>query len=370
LKTTKRVKNANFDRKTFDLVCKMATDLISNFAGIITNDRFEELNDNHLYASDVQSEQLFNLLREAENTEWGIRYEFKNIISYQDFRERIPVSTYEDLQPVIKRLELGESNITWSGLPKQILSSFNKTSVPVSEQALDEVFIQGMHDNYIIHLHKKADSHLFSGYFVFVGNESESIVMDELEEFLRKNEPFILSLLDRPKYQGMIRLSDNQLKQLIKDINPDKITCFKGTPTSLQRLINLSIKNDFSTPDFILDAEVLFHRTALTSTELFKQKSGLSPAIAVQSYYCSPEGFFGIQDKKQDDSFLLMLDLSQFYEFIPVSTPEVSPIPLGDVIPGIDYQLILTTCSGLWRYKSEGPHFRFLSTSPYRFILI
>jgi len=360
-------KISTFEAQTLTL---MASDLITNLVGIFTKDRFEEIQDNQLHASDMQIEQLFNLLREAQATKWGKTYDFKSIGSYQDFRERIPVQSAETLEPHLKQIMDGTTNILWPGVPKRLLSSFNGSSVPITEQALAESFTQGAYDAMTIHMHYRQESRLFSGYFVHIGNETEPSMMDELDDFLKQNEPFILSLLNRPRFTGLIQLSDNHLRQLIKEMRTEKVSCFHGSIESLRRLLKMAIQEKGRLPAFITDAEVLFYRTVNTSETIKKSKEGLELPFRVQCAYCSPEGFIGIQDNPVDESFLLLLDVSQFYEFRPADKPNENPIPLEDVTINIDYQLILTTCSGLWRYLSEGPCLRFVSTKPYRFLLV
>jgi hypothetical protein len=80
------------------------------------------------------------------------------------------------------------------------------------------------------------------------------------------------------------------------------------------------------------------------------------------------EGFFGIQDQKDSDELLLMLDYGVFYEFIPIEEQDKEypeAIPLGEVEIGKNYALVITTNSGLWRYNI-GDTIKFTSTSPYR----
>lgn len=347
----------------------MASDLITNLAGIFTKDRCLELADNHQHASDVQNEQLFDLLRSAENTEWGRTYDFKTIVSYQDFRERLPVTTAEAFKPTLQRLHDGAANLCWPGLPKQLLTSFQGNTIPVTEQSVTETFIQGTYDSYALHLNNHPDSRLFGGYFVHLGNEGEAPFMDEFVDFLRQHEPFILSLLDKPSFTGLLTLSDNQLRQLIRELRNEKVTSFKGSPSAFARLAKLVDEEDGKAP-FIMEAEVLFHRTTLTNEALREQASSLQLNLPVQRTFCSPEGVIGIQDKPDDDSYLMSLDLSQFYEFIDEHHPSTAPIPLDSIEPGRPYRLVLTTCSGLWRYVSDGPHLQFTSRNPYRFILV
>ena len=59
-----------------------------------------------------------------------------------------------------------------------------------------------------------------------------------------------------------------------------------------------------------------------------------------------------------------MLDYGIFYEFIPLNNTD-KIIPLGEVELGINYAIVITTNSGLWRYKI-GDTIKFTSLNPYR----
>ena len=65
------------------------------------------------YPHDVQDEIFKKLILEASATEFGKKYGFGDIDSVARFRDRVPVSTYEQLYPYIKRLMRGEQNILW-----------------------------------------------------------------------------------------------------------------------------------------------------------------------------------------------------------------------------------------------------------------
>lgn len=350
----------------------MAFDLISNLASLYYKDRLNELDEYCSNASDIQSEQLFNLLREAEDTEWGKKYDFRTIFSYQDFRERIPVSDFGTLKQYIERIEKGESNLIWPGIPKSILLSFNEEKIPVSSQAIDETFFQGTNDLYAVHLREIPDSKIFGGYFLSVGNDGENKFMDKLSVLLRESETFLFSLLSLPKKSEMCEMSEENIGKFIREISTEKVSCFKGSPQGLVNFIDKTEKyrDENGNIPFMADAEILFHKTTILSSSLDSLKAGLGLPVPVLSYFCSPEGFIGLQDDPKDNSFLLMLDLSTFYEFLPASAPDTQPVPLEDIEPGEDYQLILTNCSGLWRYLSGGPKLRFVSKNPYRFLLV
>ncbi|HCX22330.1 MAG TPA: hypothetical protein DHN29_10465, partial [Cytophagales bacterium] len=84
--------------------------------------------------------------------------------------------------------------------------------------------------------------------------------------------------------------------------------------------------------------------------------------------YNASEGFFGIQDQTDSTEMLLMLDYGIYYEFIPADQwDEENPKTIGleDVQVGKNYAIVITTNSGLWRYKI-GDTVRFTSVNPYR----
>ena len=83
--------------------------------------------------------------------------------------------------------------------------------------------------------------------------------------------------------------------------------------------------------------------------------------------YNASEGFFAIQDQNESDELLLMLDYGIFYEFIEIDNANQSEkiVDLSEVEVGINYALLITTNSGLWRYKI-GDTIMFTSLKPYR----
>jgi hypothetical protein len=89
----------------------------------------------------------------------------------------------------------------------------------------------------------------------------------------------------------------------------------------------------------------------------------------VETYNAS-EGFFGIQDQRDSNDLLLMLDYGIYYEFIPMSdfkgTSSTNVLPLEKVEPGVNYAVVISTNGGLWRYII-GDTIRFTSIRPYRF---
>ena len=63
----------------------------------------------------TQKVVLQEMLSTSENTEIGKKYDFKNIKSVSDFRKKVPISAWEDYEEYANRLTKGESDILFPG---------------------------------------------------------------------------------------------------------------------------------------------------------------------------------------------------------------------------------------------------------------
>lgn len=85
--------------------------------------------------------------------------------------------------------------------------------------------------------------------------------------------------------------------------------------------------------------------------------------------YNASEGFFGIQNERNNDDMLLLTDNCVFYEFIEINEIDgksKNVIPLSQVEVGKNYALVITTAAGLWRYEI-GDTIQFTSLQPFKF---
>ena len=69
--------------------------------GLIVNKRLNELTYDPMQSQD---EFVMRLIRENAKTAYGMEKGFSGITSLQEFRERIPLTSYEDYAPYIKRI--------------------------------------------------------------------------------------------------------------------------------------------------------------------------------------------------------------------------------------------------------------------------
>lgn len=355
------------------------SDFFTDIAQLSFKTRLEELKDYANASFDIQNEQLFNLLNEAQGCFYGKKYDFRSIFSYQDFRERLPILQNPDIQPYLRKMTAGKPNILWPGVCKHFVKSpqigsknshNNKHLLPVSDQMISENFFQGINDCYALYLKDHSDSRLFAAFSVWLGVDSKEEYLGNISAVLRKNMPFVLSLLTFPNELPEDQAANEQLaEEILKKCQQDKISNFQGSPSLLKAFLEKAFAffGKMNIQEICPSAEVFFHRGTPGVNQMEQGVEGLN----YQASYCSAEGFFGIQDQPGEAALLLMLDTSVFYEFIPVnsSLEPQNAVPLEEVVLGKDYRMIISTCSGLWRYCSEGPAIRFVSEKPYKFIL-
>ena len=70
------------------------------------------------YQPHKTQENVFQqLIAKAKNTAFGLDHDFNRVKTYQDFKDRVPVSDYEGLRAYIDRILAGEKDVLWKGRP-------------------------------------------------------------------------------------------------------------------------------------------------------------------------------------------------------------------------------------------------------------
>ena len=142
------------------------------------------------YPHEVQEELLFNLIKQAENTFIGKEYGFNSITNYKTFSERVPVSTYEELEPLIERTRKGEQNIFWNTPIKWFAKSSGTTNakskfIPVSPESLENCHYKASKDLLCLYLNNNEDSQLFTGKSLRLGGSKQ--LYEDNNTFFVKN---------------------------------------------------------------------------------------------------------------------------------------------------------------------------------------
>ena len=356
--------------------------ILNSFATWVLKQRIHQMELFLKYPNEVQEELLMNLLRTAQDTEIGKKFDFESINSYQTFADRIPIATYEELEPLIERTRKGEQNIFWPTAIKWFAKSSGTTNakskfIPVSAEALEDCHYKGSKDLLCLYLNNNENSEMFLGKSLRLGgssqiHESATSSFGDLSAILIENMPIWAEFSSTPSNKTSL-MSDweTKLTAIINETKLENVTSFAGVPSWMLVLLNrvLDENKNQNLLDLWPNLEVYFHGGV--SFEPYRdQYYKILPKKEFKYYeiYNASEGFFAIQDLNYSNDLLLMLDYGIFYEFIPMNvfgTENEKAIQLSDVVLFTNYAIVITTNSGLWRYLI-GDTIRFTSIKPYR----
>lgn len=337
-------------------------------------------------AEEIQNEVLRYLVATAANTEWGKGHNYSGIADYEDFVKHVGLNTYEELKGFVQRMREGESDILWPGNVRWFAKSSGTTNdkskfIPVSKEGLKNIHYKGGSDCVSCYLGVNPNSKMFSGKSLILGgshspnlNTPNSLVGD-LSAILIENVPKAVNLTRIPEKKVAL-LSDFEEKRdkIARYAMSRNVTNISGVPSWMLSVINriLEMSGKETLDDIWPNLEVFFHGgVAFTPyREQYKNIIRLSGMHYMETYNAS-EGFFGIQTDLSDSAMTLMIDYGVFYEFMPMEDlgkPNPKIIPLWDVVPGVNYAMIISTSCGLWRYMI-GDTVKFTQKNPYKFVI-
>ncbi|RAV27912.1 GH3 auxin-responsive promoter family protein [Sinomicrobium soli] len=360
----------------------MSIPLFNSIASWWLKKRFYQMELFLKYPEEVQVELLNQLLGTARHTEFGKRYGFESITNYEAFRDSMPVSRYEDMEPYIERSRRGEHNVFWPTPIKWFAKSSGTTNakskfIPVSTESLEDCHFKAGKDMLSLYFNNNEDSRLFTGKSLRLGGskslyEDNNTFFGDLSAIIIDNLPFWAEMSSTPSNRvSLMSEWETKLEAIINETIGENVTSLAGVPSWMLVLLNRVLEKTGKDDLFEVwnNLEVYFHG-GVSFNPYRDQYERLLPRDHFQYYeiYNASEGFFAIQDRNRSDELLLMLDYGIFYEFIPMDTfggPDEKVLPLWEVETGKNYAIVITTNAGLWRYLI-GDTVRFTSTSPYR----
>ena len=189
------------------------------------------------------------------------------------------------------------------------------------------------------------------------------------------NMPSWANLLKTP--DKSIALMDDwelKLEKMANQVITENVTSISGVPTwtlvLLEKLMAMKGVDNISEVWPKLQLYIHGGVSFAPYRDVFNKMVGNSNMRYLETYNAS-EGFFGLQNDLNDSAMLLMPDYGIFYEFIKVSDLEEAhprTYMLSEVEKGVNYAVIISNNSGLWRYQL-GDTITFSSTDPYKFTI-
>ena len=341
-----------------------------------------------------QEEFVMRLMRENANTEYGCLHGFENIRNLDDFKRQIPLATYDDYLPYVERIAGGESNVLTTYLTMHVSLLLGDRKIPLSRWGVQSCYDYGFRVGFYIagnhgYLKEGMTLNLANGGMenepsgMSVGNLLDRLLtMRDFEDENVYVIPHGVANLpdnnDALHIKALYALGHRDISLVICDHYDNMVDLLQYIEQNWQELAD-----DVERCDGLVQADTeranairKIMKTRRAGTHLVTQLWPKLRCIMVHDVGCLGEGFellrtycgsnvhfvfSGINAPEGTFSSALNLDDPQtvlipdsvFYEFKPKEANDYSELLTLDKLKiGRSYELIVTTLSGLYRYKT------------------
>ncbi|XP_063815497.1 GH3 domain-containing protein isoform X2 [Pseudophryne corroboree] len=361
-------------------------------------------------AQSIQECLLLEALRKHQDTEYGLKNNFKILTDVSSFQRLHPLTQYCDYKDYVRRTSQGEENIMMHGRPFALVAtagtSGNPSMVPISAQRPNDSFQQGtavyleiIHSNFPGALekmtkftfppnfrHTEAGIPIINFPFAFSNflNNLYSSTIPDISP-MSHHEILYIQLLFALKEKGLSMLEANfswflryvfsvledSWESLVADIQKGRLSSELKIPLDIRKQTE-----DLLVPDAVRASELraqfqegfcgiakrvwpnlqVIVAVETGGSDLDRQtlKDTLCKGTPLYSpIYCAAEGLCGVNLWPLEDvPQYVLIPRSAFFEFIPMDTNELKQtLSVRDVTAGKAYELVITNRDGLYRYQ-------------------
>ncbi|MDD4141852.1 MAG: GH3 auxin-responsive promoter family protein [Bacteroidales bacterium] len=332
---------------------------------------------------ECQKRVFSDLIMRAENTYWGKKYNYESFYNEEDFRDSVPLQTYDSLEPYFEDIRNGHQNvlcpdkITWFAKSSGTTTGKSKF-IPVSHKTLMNDHYEAGKAMLACYFDNVADSRLIFGKNISVSgsyktheNKFNQYLVGDISAILMENLPRWAEWLKIPP-KRVYRINDweDKVNVIARYVVARNVTSLLGVPSwMLVILRHVAEVGRKPIPELWPNLEAFFHGGV--AFEPYRRRYAAMIPKSDMHYmevYNASEGYFALQDDLSSDDMLLLVNYGVYYEFVPVDMVNESThyaVGLQDVKIGENYAMVISTESGLWRYMI-GDTVTFTSTNPYK----
>ncbi|NPA42454.1 MAG: GH3 auxin-responsive promoter family protein [Chlorobi bacterium] len=360
--------------------------MLAALARWITKGRYRRWYEAHFRMPEVAQTRVWRtLLSHGRRTAYGRTYGLDPRMTPADFARDVPLVTYDELAPWVRRMTEGESSVLWPGKVRWFARSSGTASqrsklIPVPPEMLRYGHFRGGKDMLMLYFRAYPRSRIIGGKILKLGgtvsyDPERGIYTGDLSGILIRHLPFWARKRSFPP-QSLALLPDwhEKIERIARTSVHQDIRALAGIPSWFQTLLTrvLELTGKKHLREIWPRLEAFFHGGIHYHPyrEGFERMAG--GPLRTLAVYNATEGFFGLADRPGKEEFLLALDHATYYEFIPTDrfqgTASTDIRSLAQVEKDVEYAPVITNASGLWRYII-GDTLRFTSVRPYRFVL-
>ncbi|RCR71301.1 GH3 auxin-responsive promoter family protein [Larkinella punicea] len=321
------------------------------------------------------------LLEGAKNTAFGRDHRFKDINSYPEFRQAVPIRDYEDLKPYIERILAGESDVLWKGKPVYMAKTSGTTSgtkyIPITRESIPN-HINSARDALLNYIHETGKSAFLDKKLIFLSGSPELVVKNginigRLSGISNHHVPAYLRTNQLPSYEtNTIEDWETKLEKIIDETLTQPMSLISGIPPWVQMYFDrIQARTGKKIKDVFPDFSLFVYGGVNFEPYRAKLYESIGKKIDSIETYPASEGFIAYQDTQTEEGLLMMLNSGIFFEFIPAEdyfSKNPRRLTIEQVELGKNYAVVIHNNAGLWGY-SLGDTVKFVSNDPYRLLV-
>jgi hypothetical protein len=332
---------------------------------------------------DLQKGELLKLLINAKETAFGHYYQFDKILAgfkssdqkrvFETFRESVPIHDYDKIFDMWwSKAREGHNHVTWPGKVKYFALSSGTSGdstkyIPVTKDMLKSIRKTSVRQ--LLSLSNfDIPPEIFNKGVLMLGGSTklkkvQTFYDADLSGITASKIPFWFQRFYKPGKK--ISKSDNwgeKLEKITKCAKDWDIGFIVGVPAWIQILLEKIIAhyNLNTIHDLWPNLKVFVHGGV--SFEPYKNSFSklLGREILFIETYLASEGFFAFKNHPDANSMKMVLNNGVFYEFIPFNDENfdrdgnlrknAKSLLIDETEPNQEYAMLITTCSGAWRY--------------------
>lgn len=322
---------------------------------------------------------LKKLISQNKSTVFGLAHQFESIKNYANYTQSVSPRYYEEFQTYIEKIKKGEKNILQSGSPLYLLMTSGTTAgtkfIPISKSGIQHQINAAM-KLLCFHSYHQGNADFMGFKMIFLQGSPElnydlAIPVGRLSGVVYHHIPRFFQRNKLPTYQtNIISNWQEKVDKIVAETVGENISILGGIPPwciqYFEKLITKSKAKNLRA--LFPNLSIYIYGGLDFGSYREKMKQLLGDKVACLQTFPASEGFFGIQDLPNSDEMLLLVNQGIFYEFIPIEEVEKEKpkaILIKDIILNTSYELMVTTDSGLWRYRM-GDLIQFTNLAPYR----
>jgi len=323
-----------------------------------------------------QERLLIRHLRKAQFTSFGQEYNFSKILRSDDkikaFQEMVPVHTYESILKWWQLCLEGESSVCWPGKVDYFALSSGTASGTSKYIPVTRTMIKTIHRSSVKQILSLAYCDLPQNFYekdILMLGSSTSLEYNgiyyagDLSGITSKDLPFWFQPFYKPGREiASTKNWQDKLDLIVQEAHKWDVGAIVGVPAWFQILMERIIElHKVKTIHDIWPNLMVFTHGGVAFEPYKKGFESLlgKPLIYLETYLAS-EGFIAYQARPENEGMRLLVRGGIFFEFIPFNDDNIDNegnilqnpkvLTLKEVEEGQDYVLLLSTCSGAWRY--------------------